>query len=162
LFDSEPKEYPLPVLTRNQFEDAFDELELLGFPLCDPFMLLAMTERGDTVTRDLLQRVGRHVRIVGYVVTTKDTRTKKGEGMHFGTFLDKEGEVFDTVHFPDIARRFPFRGRGFYDIRGKVVEDFGVAMIEVTYMDKLPMIHKRAEDSMRELTGEVRPSALPV
>src|SRR6185436_19546156 len=28
LFDTEPKEYPLPELKRNQLEDAFDEIEL--------------------------------------------------------------------------------------------------------------------------------------
>jgi hypothetical protein len=32
LFDTEPKEYPLPKLKRNALEDAFDEIELLGFP----------------------------------------------------------------------------------------------------------------------------------
>src|SRR5689334_14266649 len=40
LFDTEPKEYPLPVLQHNELENAFDEIELLGFPLCDPFRLL--------------------------------------------------------------------------------------------------------------------------
>jgi DNA polymerase-3 subunit alpha len=70
--------------------------------------------------------------------------------MHFGTFNDAHGEVFDTVHFPDITRKFPFRGRGFYSIRGKVVEDFGVKIIEVSWMDKLPLINKRAEEFMRE------------
>jgi hypothetical protein len=70
--------------------------------------------------------------------------------MHFGTFLDQNGHVFDTVHFPDVARKYPFRGRGFYDIHGRVVEDFGVAVIEVTSMDKLAIINKRAEQFMRE------------
>ncbi|MBL7874627.1 MAG: DNA polymerase III subunit alpha, partial [Cyclobacteriaceae bacterium] len=37
LFDTEPKEFPLPELKRNVLEDAFDEIELLGFPLCNPF-----------------------------------------------------------------------------------------------------------------------------
>jgi hypothetical protein len=35
-------------------------------------------------------------------------------------------------------------------MKGKVVEDFGVAMIEVSWMDKLPLINKRAEEFMRE------------
>jgi DNA-directed DNA polymerase III PolC len=150
LFDTEPKEYPLPQLSRNWSEDAFDELELLGFPLCDPFRLVQSPDRGDTIARQLLTKVEKPVHIVGYVVTTKDTRTKTNETMHFGTFLDKEGEVFDTVHFPDIARKFPFRGRGFYSIHGKVVAEFGVAMVEVTRMEKMPMVHKRAEEFMRE------------
>jgi DNA-directed DNA polymerase III PolC len=150
LFDTEPREYPLPTLTRNETEDAFDELELLGFPLCDPFRLLATTDRGDTIARELMRKVGKQVHITGYVVTTKDTRTKGNEAMYFGTFFDRNGEVFDTVHFPDSASKYPFRGRGFYSIRGKVTEDFGLATIEVVSMEKLSMVHKRAEEFMRE------------
>jgi DNA-directed DNA polymerase III PolC len=150
LFDTEPKTYPLPALHRATIEDAFDEIELLGFSLCDPFSLLGTQNRGDSVAKELLQKVGTHIHIIGYVVCTKDTRTRGGLAMHFGTFLDTHGEVFDTVHFPDIAKKFPFRGRGFHDIRGKVVEDFGVAMIEVTSMEKLPILNKRAEQFMRE------------
>ena len=150
LFDSEPKEYPLPQLSRNDVEDAFDEIELLGFCLCDPFRLLNTADRGDTVARNLLQQVGRHVHIFGYVITTKDTYTKTRQTMHFGTFLDREGNVFDTVHFPNEAQKYPFRGRGFYEIRGKVTEDFGVPVIEVTEMYKSPMVNKRAEQFMIE------------
>ncbi|MEX2232738.1 MAG: DNA polymerase III subunit alpha [Cyclobacteriaceae bacterium] len=150
LFDTEPKEYPLPQLTRHSIEDAFDEIELLGFCLCDPFKLLATSERGNTMARNLLQQVGKHVHIFGYVVTTKDTITKTKQSMHFGTFLDSEGRAFDTVHFPDVAQKYPFRGRGFYEIRGKVTEDFGVAVIEVTHMLRCPMVNKRAEQFMIE------------
>lgn len=151
LFDTEPSEFPLPSLQRNELEDAFDELELLGFPLCDPFLLLEQKNFGDVEASELAQQTGRSVRIVGYVVTTKDTGTRKGELMHFGTFYDQRGDVFDTVHFPDVARQFPFRGRGFYEIRGRVMNDFGIPIIEVTFMDKLPMISKRAEEFMKEL-----------
>ncbi|MGC1241365.1 MAG: DNA polymerase III subunit alpha [Chryseosolibacter sp.] len=150
LFDTAPKEYPLPKLTRHSIEDAFDEIELLGFCLCDPFKLLVTAERGRHVARDLLQQAGKHVHIIGYVVTTKDTVTKTREYMHFGTFLDREGHVFDTVHFPDIAKKYPFRGRGFYEIHGKVTQDFGVPVIEVTQMDKCPIVNKRAEQFMNE------------
>ncbi|MBX2942442.1 MAG: DNA polymerase III subunit alpha [Cyclobacteriaceae bacterium] len=147
LFNTEPKEYPLPVLNRLPLEDAFDEIELLGFPLCDPFLLLDTPKRGDTVAKELMQKIGKTVTIVGYVVTTKNTSTLKGEPMHFGTFYDKDGEVFDTVHFPNITKMYPFRGRGFYGMQGKVVEDFGIASIEVDYMKKLPMVSKRIEQT---------------
>ncbi len=160
LFDTEPKEYPLPVLQRQPLEDAFDEIELLGFPLCDPFQLLATAERGDTVATELMTKIGRHVHMVGYVVTTKNTSTLKGELMHFGTFYDKHGEVFDTVHFPDITRQYPFRGRGFYEMKGKVVEDFGIASIEVAYMKKLPMVSKRIEQT-KEFVEMPRESRQP-
>ena len=150
LFDTEPVEYPLPQLTRHSIEDAFDEIELLGFSLCDPFRLLASASRGDTVARELPRKVEKHVNIVGYVVATKDSMTKTKQVMHFGTFLDCEGHVFDTVHFPDVARKYPFRGRGFYEISGKVTEDFAVTVIEVTQMKKSPIVNKRAEQFMIE------------
>lgn len=143
LFDTEPTAYPLPEFQYNEIEDAFDEIELLGFPLRDPFALLPSPDFGDTRSRELMGKLGQHVSMVGYVVTTKDTSTKGGDLMHFGTFLDYSGEVFDTVHFPDIARKYPFRGRGFYLVKGTVVEDFGVPVVEATSMEKLAMVHKR-------------------
>ncbi len=147
LFDTEPKEYPLPPLHRQPLEDAFDEIELLGFPLCDPFLLLDTPDRGDIVALDMANKIGKKVKMVGYVVTTKNTSTLKGELMHFGTFYDCRGEVFDTVHFPDVTRKCPFRGRGFYAMQGRVVDDFGVASLEVSYMTKLPMVSKRIEQT---------------
>ena len=152
LFDTEPKEYPLPELKRNVLEDAFDEIELLGFPLCNPFDLLATQDYGDTLANELSQKKGKQVHIVGYIVTTKDAFTMKNhEHMAFGTFYDVKGEVFDTVHFPDSARKFPFRGRGFYEMKGKVTEDFGVYAIDVHWMNKLPMVSKRADQAFAEV-----------
>jgi DNA-directed DNA polymerase III PolC len=151
LFDTEPKEYPLPVLQRNELEDAFDEIELLGFPLCNPFKLIENPDRGILATH-LKQNLGKDICIIGYCVTTKPTYTRTGAPMAFGTFLDREGKVFDTVHFPEIEKKYPLRGRGFYEIKGKVTEDFGVYSIEVAWMDKVPMLFKRTfpPDAFRE------------
>jgi DNA-directed DNA polymerase III PolC len=143
LFEAEPKNYPLPKLERNSIEDAFDEIELLGFPLCDPFKLVETDNMVDTIADDLHLRLKRKVTIMGYLVTRKDTRTKNGQAMYFGTFYDRNGKAFDTVHFPDVARKYPFRGRGFYFIEGVVVEDFGIAMIEVSSMDRMPFKNKK-------------------
>lgn len=152
LFDTEPKSFPLPVLNRNNLEDAFDELELLGFPLCNPFDLLLTQDYGDTTACELPSKKGKPVRIVGYVVTTKNAFTMKNhDHMCFGTFYDVKGEVFDTVHFPDSAQKFPFRGRGFYQLHGKVTEDFGVYAIDVARMEKLPMVSKRADHAFAEV-----------
>lgn len=150
LFDTEPKEFPLPTLVQSTHEDAFDEIELLGFPLCDPFELLPDKTLGNTMAHQFTKLIGQQISIIGYVVTTKPTGTKKGEAMSFGTFYDAKGEVFDTVHFPDVHKKYPLRGRGFYLIQGKVTEDFGVYMIEVTQLQKLSMIHKRPEKAYRE------------
>jgi DNA polymerase-3 subunit alpha len=140
LFAMEEDNFDLPVLEVTPFDDAFDEIELLGFPLCDPFRLLISPDRGDSVAASLKDNIGKQVSIAGYVVDTKDTRTKRGELMHFGTFYDQQGIFFDTVHFPNIAKLYPFRGKGFYYIEGKVVDDFGVQAIEVSRMEKMPMV----------------------
>lgn len=151
LFDTEPKNYALPELKRNPQEDAFDEIELLGFPLCNPFNLLATRNFGNTPAHELASKKGLSVSLVGYLVTTKDAYTmKKHEHMCFGTFYDVAGNVFDTVHFPDSARQYPFRGRGFYELHGKVTEDFGVYAVDVHTMHKLPMVSKRADQALAE------------
>ncbi|MFN8336585.1 MAG: DNA polymerase III subunit alpha [Cyclobacteriaceae bacterium] len=151
LFDTDPKEYPLPVLQRNEIEDAFDEIELLGFPLCNPFRLIENPERG-ILSDELKLHVGEEIRILGYCVTTKPTFTRTGVPMAFGTFNDREGKVFDTVHFPDIEKKYPLRGRGFYEIKGRVTEEYGVFSVEVTWMDKVPMLFKKTfpPDAFRE------------
>lgn len=65
--------------------------------------------------------------------------------MQFGAFYDRNGDFFDTVHFPDVSRKYPFRGRGFYYLKGKVTEDFGVATIDVIAMEKVPFMDRRME-----------------
>ena len=77
------------------------------------------------------------VAIEGYLIAQKNTSTKNQEAMHFGTFLDYDGDFIDTVHFPPIAAKFPFRGRGVYKITGKVIEEFDCVNIEVISMYKL-------------------------
>jgi len=142
-----PASYKVPHLEKRDHEDAFDELELLGFSLCDPFSLLESDNFGNAVAEDLRSRIGNQVEVVGYLVTTKNTHTKDHKLMHFGTFIDHVGMVFDTTHFPNTSKRYPFRGKGFYRIKGKVVEDFGYPMIEVGYMNKETMVHKHPEEN---------------
>jgi len=60
--------------------------------------------------------------------------------MNFGTFIDIEGQFLDTVHFPQVAAKYPFMGRGVYLIKGKVVEEFEYYSIEAQEMSKLPYI----------------------
>ena len=76
------------------------------------------------------------------MVTRKSTRTKRGDAMAFGTFLDKEGKWIDTTHFPNVLAQFPFYGRACYLITGKVVEEFGFYSLEVTKMQKLNYVER--------------------
>ncbi|WMN11860.1 hypothetical protein QYS49_31615 [Marivirga salinae] len=70
------------------------------------------------------------------MVTIKRTSTKNKESMYFGTFHDSYENTFDTVHFPKISEEYPFRGKGFYSLVGKVVLDYNYPMLEVEYMEK--------------------------
>lgn len=144
LFATPARKFVMPHLDHAPIDDAFDEIELLGFPVTMSYFDLLKTEfRGEIVAKQLGNAAGKSVRMVGSLVTIKYVRTIKNEIMHFGTFLDIEGEFFDTVHFPIIARNYPFRGKGVYLILGKVVEEFGFFMLEVEKMAKLPLIKDR-------------------
>jgi DNA polymerase-3 subunit alpha len=58
--------------------------------------------------------------------------------MGFGTFLDKDLQFFDTVHFPNNSSFGNFRGRGIYKIIGTVLEEFGAYSIECAELEKIP------------------------
>ena len=140
LFGLESEDYELPVLEETAYEQAFDEIELLGFPLCSPFSLLQTDFRGDIQVQQLASNLGRRVRMVGYFIARKNVRTSNKKLMNFGTWVDSEGVFFDTVHFPPSLARYPFRGRGCYLLYGKIVEDFGFPSMEVDKMEKLPYV----------------------
>jgi DNA polymerase-3 subunit alpha len=141
LFRVPSKDYSLPKLESTAQEDAFDEMELIGFPVTsDPFTLLKHPPRQYTMVREWPKHTNEEVITLGYLVTVKKTKTKKGKLMFFGTFLDREGRFVDTVHFPPVAAKYPFRGRGIYALKGKITEEFGFHSMEVTAMRKLAVI----------------------
>jgi DNA polymerase III alpha subunit len=140
LFSAPARGYDLPLLEQSPLEDAYDEIELFGFPITlTYFDLLKTSFRGEITAREMIRYVGRDVRMVGELVTIKYVKTVKGEIMNFAAFLDHQGEFFDTVHFPRALRQYPFRGNGVYLILGAVVEEFGFPSLEVKKMAKLPM-----------------------
>ncbi|PNQ74941.1 DNA polymerase III subunit alpha [Hanstruepera neustonica] len=140
LFKTERIHYKTPQLTSTDLENAFDEIELLGFPLCNPFDLLEYPSLNPLRANQLLFYRNKTITIEGYLVTTKNTGTSDGKRMFFGTFLDRDGYFIDTVHFPPIAAKFPFRGQGVYTITGKVLEDFDCVNIEVSSMERKAVI----------------------
>lgn len=140
LFPASSKKFTIPELVRSDYEDAFDQMELLGFPLIDPFFLIEDDTNTKLLSQHLVNHLNKIVAILGYLVATKNTITSNKKRMNFGTFLDIGGYFFDTVHFPSAAARYPFRGKGVYRITGKVVEEFGFYSIEVTAMIKVPVM----------------------
>lgn len=138
LFQVDAKTYTLPELTCTRLEDAYHELELLGFPLSmSMFDLLQTPYRGIITAKDLPSNVGKTVKLVGQFIVDKQVPTKTKKLMWFSSFLDREGTPFDAIHFPNTTPSYPFRGAGCYLILGKVVEEFGFASIEVKKFAKL-------------------------
>ncbi|MES2797051.1 MAG: DNA polymerase III subunit alpha [Bacteroidota bacterium] len=133
-------EYKLPTLERSAFEDAFDEIEILSFTVsCTPFELLETKYRSDIFAKDLLKYVKKVVKMLAYLVSTKQVPTKKGM-MYFGTWIDINGDYFDTAHFPKSITQYPFLGGGCYLLLGIVEVDFHFPTITITKMAKMPFI----------------------
>jgi hypothetical protein len=154
----------LPDLEHYPLADAYDELDLLGFPLCDPFSLVNMgsedqrirrSENGNTATshltadtspftlpsilaREMSSYVGKKVEMLGYMIHVKATSTHSGERMSFGSFIDTAGDFWDSTQFPYVAMQYPFRGRGVYRLVGIVEEEFGHCSLRTRFMEKLP------------------------
>lgn len=140
LFRIQPREYQIPPLMHTQREEAFDQMELLGFPLHDPFDLLNEAFPDAIPASRLPEMVGKDVWIQGYLIHVKNTSTSDGKHMHFGTFLDRQGAWLDTVHFPGIAQQYRFRGKGIYRVYGTVICEYDAVSVEVKYMQKMDMI----------------------
>ncbi|RAJ11013.1 DNA polymerase-3 subunit alpha [Chitinophaga skermanii] len=144
LFKEPSKDWRLPTLAYHSHEDAFDEIDLLGFSLASPFSILQHNQVGYTPSRMFRFNVGRTIRALGYLVCLKHSRTSKGELMCFGTFLDAEMQFLDTVHFPNSLARYPFQKGGFYSMEGKVIEEFGVVTLNVEQMRKIGYFEDKA------------------
>ena len=140
LFSPPVKNFALPDLEQDKLDDAYDEIELLSFPVSMTwFDMLETSFRGEMKARDMINHVGQKVRMVGHLVTIKYIKTIKKEWMNFGCFIDSEGDFFDTTHFPQSLKNYQFKGAGTYLVLGKIVEEFGYASLEVEKMARLPV-----------------------
>jgi error-prone DNA polymerase len=134
------REFKLPELKRSPFEDAFDEIELLGFPVSvTPFNLLKTSYRGDVMARDLVHYHKKQVKMLAYLISRKHVPTKMG-AMYFGTWIDANGEFFDTAHFTGSLKEYPFKGGGCYLLLGTVEVDYHFPTITISKMEKMPFI----------------------
>lgn len=140
LLDEPQKEYKLPVIIKNPFEDAFDEIEILGFPVSfSPFDLLQTKYRGTVMAKDLVKNHKKQIKMLAYLISRKHVPTKRG-AMFFGTWIDAEGEYFDTAHFPNCLQEYPFQGGGCYLLLGTVEVDFHFPTITIHKMAKMPFV----------------------
>ncbi len=140
LFTQPIRKFTLPDLVHGTLDDTYDEIELIGFPVTVSwFDMLETSFRGEIMARDMINHVGKKVRMIGHLVTIKYVKTIKKDWMNFGCFIDSEGDFFDTTHFSQSLKNYPFKGGGTYLILGKIVEEFGYASLEVEKLAKLPV-----------------------
>jgi DNA-directed DNA polymerase III PolC len=140
LFSTAVKKFTLPDLLSGDIEDAYDEIELLGFPVSMSwFDMLVTAFRGEIKASEMMSHIGRKVRMVGHLATVKYIKTVKNDWMNFGCFIDPGGNFFDTTHFSSSLKHYPFRGSGTYLMSGKVTEEFGYPSLEVEKLARLPV-----------------------
>lgn len=153
LFEDKPVEFILPGLQQQPLDDALDEIELLGFPLCNVFELADDDLNRYVAANNIKDYLGKEVFVLGYLITSKPTHTIKNETMYFHTFIDAAGDWLDTIFFPPTVQRYNVTGKGFYDMKGKVVEDFGVYSVEVSYCKKVGIKDRKQKGNEVEVVG---------
>jgi len=79
--------------------------------------------------------------------------------MFFGNFIDRKGYFLDTVHFPPVAKAYPFTGRGIYRVVGKVTEEFGCFQIEAAEMHRVAYVEdpRYAEEPVQKRAKQLQP-----
>jgi DNA polymerase III alpha subunit len=148
LFEEKPVEFSLPKLSDNAIDDLYDQKEILGFTLSNPFAMVDEDPANYIPAREIGNHLHKVVTVLVYFIATKHVQTKNNDVMFFGTFIDNNLDWVDTVHFPDTARAYPLHSGGFYKITGRVVDDFGVYSIEARRTEKVGF-KKRSYDTLK-------------
>ena len=92
LFQLENQHFEFPDFTINALQNAYDEVELYGFPVSLTWFDMLKTKfRGELMACQMLNFVGQRYRMLGKLVTVKYVRTCKGDTMALGTFVDVTG-----------------------------------------------------------------------
>ena len=140
LFSVHKNPITIPKLSTTALEHAFEQMELLGFPLCSHFDLLETAPTTQNGKLEMEQQVHKHITVYGYLVNLKNTRTSNKKVMQFATMLDHRGSFFDLVLFPQVVSRVRFRGSGIYRVTGKVITEFDFISIQVIQLEKMNYI----------------------
>ncbi|KAA0225160.1 DNA polymerase III subunit alpha [candidate division KSB1 bacterium] len=86
--------------------------------------------------QDLPRCAGKHVQLVGWLVTSKLVRTANDEAMEFYSFED-ETAIFETVFFPKVYRQFCHlmaQNHRPFLLRGWAQNDRGAISLNVTFV----------------------------
>ncbi|MCH4822694.1 DNA polymerase III subunit alpha [Gramella lutea] len=136
LFKPQHRDFELPEFEFSNLIEAYDQMELLGFPLCSHFDLLKEPLENSVTAKELKDHIGKEIEIYGNLINSRKTGTSNGKYMYFGTFYDIDGDIFDVVIFPQVAEKYPLRSRGIYKCYGKVMHDLGYISIEIKWISR--------------------------
>ncbi|MEH6537599.1 MAG: DNA polymerase III subunit alpha [Psychroserpens sp.] len=140
LFKIQHKEFKLPKLDNNWIENAYDEMELLGFPICNYFSLVNTDMKDGVLAIQMKDFINKQILIYGSLVTTRFNTTSKGKLMRLSTFIDSNGDYFDAVHFTDVVDKYPINGLGVYACYGRITDRFDFYSMNIVWSKKLPII----------------------
>jgi len=151
---------PIPDFTE---EEKFAyELEILGLSarghilsyfagprLRDAGAVASAAQAREVDSRALPELVGRRVRLVGILATSRVTVTAREEPMEFLTMEDEHG-IFEAVLFPAIYRRYRrlIGTLGPYEVTGRVEGRYDVVAVNVERIGS-PLTHWRVSATMR-------------
>lgn len=137
LFKPRHRTFEIPVLQSSFIEEAYDQMELLGFPLCNYFDLVDEELKSNLTAKNLKLYKNKEVLIYGALVNTRFHSTSQGKKMRFSTFTDLEGEFFDAVHFTHVVDKYPIHGEGVYACYGKVSEEYDFYSLDIIWTKKM-------------------------
>ena len=78
------------------------------------------------------------VRMLANLMSRKHLPTKMGT-MHFGSWIDAQGELFDTAHFSGSLKEYPFQRIGCYLLLGSVEVDYHFSTITLSKIAKMTL-----------------------
>ncbi|MFD0991151.1 DNA polymerase III subunit alpha [Mariniflexile jejuense] len=139
LFKPSHKQFNLPTLTTTFVEEAYDQIELLGFPLCSYFDLVDETFQNNIKASDMHLYINQNVLLYGVLVNTRFHKTSNNKLIRFCTFIDRAGHYFDTVHFTKVVDKYPINGMGVYGCYGKVTEEFDFCSLDIVWSKKMSL-----------------------
>jgi DNA polymerase-3 subunit alpha len=139
LFKPKHKNFELPKLVHNWLEDAYDQMELLGFPLYSYFDLISEPLLSDSKAAEMPIYQNKEILLYGILVNTRFNTTKDNKNMRFSTFVDQAGDYFDVVHFTKVVDKYPIHGIGVYACYGKVTEEFGHFSLDAIWTRKIAL-----------------------
>ncbi len=134
----------MPALAEYPFEEVLElEREVLGLTVsAHPLARWRGALEGLDLlpARRLGEHVGRRVRLAGWLVTSKRTRTRGGQWMRFLT-LEDETAVYDATLFPPVYRRVGhlLEGRGPYIVTGRVEADGSGSTVTAERLERLEL-----------------------